>query len=151
MKNKKSKKSKKSKVVLSKKEKELKKIRKVVKREFFSKLNGRSDFDNGKYRYTPFSDTEKNALIDAIAKGVKLNKTLLERDNENRKVWKQEYHQVLFEEFKKLVNDYNESLSIKATELEDKIEKYTRQIEQLKEERKFQKSLNDANNQKVPF
>lgn len=90
----------------------------------------------------PLKSFSRNPLIDAV----RINKTLIERDKNAEKAWKDEYFNAIFAEFKKIVKKYNEGLGFKEEELNNKIislkkqvEKYENKIKKLEEINKILK------------
>jgi len=62
-----------------------------------------------------------NPLVETLVKSVSVNRAMLKREKNAKKVWEDTYHQQLFFKFKELVDRHNEIFEIKINKLEDKI------------------------------
>lgn len=87
--------------------------------------------DGSKIKKNP--DVSKK-LIRAIAGSVRVNKVLLKRDKKRLKKFQENYYQLIFNDFKKLVEKHNENLAFKAEELQTKVNSQKIELRKLKQE-----------------
>ena len=77
-------------------------------------------------------------FIHSIAKSVKVNKTLLEKDKKVIEEWYENfYHQELFSKFKKLIDEHNEKIKFNVDDMSNRIRELQTII--VKKERELKK------------
>lgn len=86
----------------------------------------------------PLKSFDRNPLVDAI----RINKTLIERDKNAKKAWKEQYFNGLYSDFKNLIIKYNDGLEFEEEKLIRKIDTLKLQVREYENKIKKLEEIN---------
>ena len=118
---------------MGKKKKKVSKNTKKDKQKIVDKIQKQEDKKNKKILAIVKSEFN-SPLAEPIADAVRINKTLLERDEQRLKEWQEEYYMSLFLKFKKLIIEHNEAMNFKADELSTDVNHLTKRKKTLEKQ-----------------